>query len=163
MCRFHKQILRDVASGQRLLRGCDQGLQTELVHVLDLPPSVRRWLRLPLSEQPVMPPYHPRCHSVPVEGGVLSIRSPTHGAQYLLLASFGQRVLHVPLDLQGSGAAKDMSCLLNGRQFSIEQQGFRPVLQLERGQYHLFCSSMDGASDEVDFTVESPMALPRLR
>jgi penicillin-binding protein 1C len=162
-CRFHKQILRDVASGQRLLRGCDQGLQTELVHVLDLPPSVRRWLRLPLSEQPVMPPYHPRCHSVPVEGGVLSIRSPTHGAQYLLLASFGQRVLHVPLDLQGSGAAKDMSCLLNGRQFSIEQQGFRPVLQLERGQYHLFCSSMDGASDEVHFTVESSMALPRLR
>ena len=162
-CRFHKQILRDVASGKRLLRGCDQGLQTEFVPVLDLPPGVRRWLRLPLSEQPVMPPYHPQCHSVPVEGGVLSIRSPTHGAQYLLLASLGQRALHVPLDLQGSGAAKDISCLLNGRQFSVEHQGFRPVLQLERGRYHLFCSSMEGASDEVHFVVERAMALPRLR
>ena len=105
--------------------GCDQGLQTEFVPVLDLPQGVR-WLRLPLSEQPVMPPYHPQCHSVPVEGGVLSIRSPTHGAQYLLLASLGQRALHVPLDLQGSGAAKDISCLLNGRQFSVEHQGFVP-------------------------------------
>ena len=162
-CRFHKQILRDVASGKRLLRGCDQGLQTEFVPVLDLPPGVRRWLRLPLSEQPVMPPYHPQCHSVPVEGGVLSIRSPTNGAQYLLLASLGQRALHVPLDLQGSGAAKDISCLLNGRQFSVEHQAFRPVLQLERGRYHLFCSSMEGASDEVHFVVEHAMALPRLR
>jgi penicillin-binding protein 1C len=162
-CRFHKQILRDVASGKRLLRGCDHGLQTELVHVLDLPPSVRRWLRLPLLEQPLMPPYHAQCHYVPVEDGVLSIRSPTHGAQYLLLASLGQRVLHLPLDLQGSGAAKDVSCLLNGRQFSLAQQGFRPVLHLERGRYHLFCSSMDGASDEVDFAVESATALPRLR
>ena len=162
-CRFHKQILRDVASGKRLLRGCDHGLQAELVHVLDLPPSVRRWLRMPLSEQPVMPPYHPHCHSVPVESGMLSIRSPTHGAHYLLLASFGQRALHLPLELQGSGAAKDMSCLLNGQQFSIEHQGFRPVLHLERGRYHLFCSSMDGASDEVHFAVESSMTLPRLR
>jgi penicillin-binding protein 1C len=162
-CRLHRQILRDVASGQRVLRGCDTGLQTDLVSVLDLPPGVRRWLRLTLSDQPLMPPYHAQCRYVPVEDGVLSIRSPMDGARYLLLASFGQHVLTLPLELLGSGAARDTSCVLNGRQLRLETQRFRPVLQLERGRYHLFCSSMAGGSDEAHFTVESPVALPRLR
>jgi penicillin-binding protein 1C len=162
-CRFHKQILRHVASGQRLLRGCDAGLQTELAAVLELPPGVRRWLRLPLADQPLMPPYHAQCRYVPVEEGVLSIRSPAHGTQYVLLTSFGQRRLNVPLELQGASGTRDISCFLNGRQLPLEPQRFRPVLQLERGAYHLFCSSIAGGSDEVHFVVESPDALPRLR
>jgi penicillin-binding protein 1C len=162
-CRFHKQILRDVASGQRVVHGCTAGLQTELVAVLDLPPGVRHWLRQTLSEQPLMPPYHAQCRYVPVAEGVLSIRSPAPGARYLLLASLGQQQLTLPLEVLGGGAARDVSCVLNGRQLPSAAWRFRPVLQLERGRYHLFCSSMEGGSDEVHFVVESPVALPRWR
>jgi hypothetical protein len=133
------------------------------VSVLDLPPGVRHWLRPALSDQPLMPASHAQCRSVPVAEGVLSIRSPADGARYLLLASSGQRLLNLPLELLGSGTPRDVSCVLNGRQLHLAPQRFRPVLQLEHGRYHLFCSSMEGGSDEVHFAVESPVALPRLR
>jgi penicillin-binding protein 1C len=163
-CRFHRQILRDRDSGQRVVRGCDQGLRTELASVLDLPASVLQWMRPTLREHTLLPAFHSRCTHVPVQRGVLNIRSPVDSGHYLLLPSFGQRVVYLPLDLHISGATADVSCLLNGQQLHVEQMEFTPVLQLGHGRYHLFCSSMDGASDEVYFEValaETPLQLPR--
>jgi penicillin-binding protein 1C len=162
-CRFHKQILRDVDAGRRVLRGCDQGLRTELVSVLDLPASVLTWMRASLRHQTLLPPFHPQCTSVPVVGGTLAIRSPGDGQRYLLLPSFGQRTVRLPLDLQVSGALDDVSCFLNGRQLAFNRMAFGQVLQLGPGAYHLFCSNMDGASHDIHFAVTAPSTLPRLR
>ncbi|MEE8290349.1 MAG: hypothetical protein V3R80_02620, partial [Candidatus Tectomicrobia bacterium] len=62
-----------------------------------------------------------------------------------------------------SGAAEDVSCILNGNQLHVGAMEFSRVLQLGPGTYHLFCSNMDGASDEIRFEVRRPSTLPRLR
>jgi penicillin-binding protein 1C len=162
-CRFHKQILRDHDSGRRVLRGCDQGLRTALTSVLDLPAGVLQWMRATWREHTLLPAFHPRCTSIPVQGGVLNIRSPMQGGHYLLLPSFGQRVVHLPLELHVSGSTADVSCILNGQQLRLEGMEFGPVLQLGNGSYDLFCSNMDGASDTVHFQVAAPAGLPRRR
>jgi hypothetical protein len=162
-CRFHKQILRDVDSGRRVFRGCDQGLHTELASVLDLPASVLTWMRTSLRHQALLPPFHPQCTSVPVAGGALAIRSPGDGQRYLLLPSFGQHTISLPLDLQISGTLDDVSCFLNGRQLAFGRMAFGRVLQLGPGVYHLFCSNLDGASHDIHFAVTAPSTLPRLR
>jgi penicillin-binding protein 1C len=161
-CRFHKRILRDMASGLRVVRRCDQGLRTELANVLDLPASVLHWMRTTLHDQTLLPPFHPQCKQLPVTGGTLRIRSPVDGSRYVLLPSFGQRRLHLRLDLQHSGSAEQVRCILNGAQLRSGRQDFGPVLSLGRGTYHLFCSNLDGASDESHFEVAGPATLPRL-
>ncbi len=162
-CRFHTQILRDKASGLRLLRGCDDGLQTELAAVLDLPSSVLAWMGTLRRHQALLPPFHPQCTYLPVAGASLAIRSPLDAGRYLILPSFGQRAVSLPLDLHLSGAAEDVSCILNGNQLHVGAMEFSRVLQLSPGTYHLFCSNMDGASDEIRFEVRRPSTLPRLR
>jgi penicillin-binding protein 1C len=161
-CRFHKQILRDQDSGLRVMRGCDQGLRTELTSVLDLPAGVLQWMRATWRDHTLLPAFHPRCTSIPVQGGVLNIRSPVHGGYYLLLPSFGQQMMHLPLDLHVSGSTADISCILNGQQLRFAHLEFGPVLELRHGRYELFCSNMDGASDAVHVQVAAPEGLPRL-
>lgn len=161
-CRFHTRILRDLDSGMRVLRGCDRGMQTEFASVLTMPPSVLTWMDTLLRGQELLPPFHPRCRQVPVTGGAVDIRSPVDGARYLVLPSFGKRAVSLPLDLDVSGASDDVRCLLNGQPVSLESMAFGRVLQLGSGVYHLFCSNIDGASDEVHFEVAGPSTLPRL-
>jgi penicillin-binding protein 1C len=161
-CRFHKRILRDITSGMRVVKGCDRGVRAKLVTVLDLPTSVLTLMRTMLRDQELLPPFHPQCTYVPVVGGTLNIRSPVHGGRYLLLPSFGQRTVNVPLELHASGPSEDVSCILNGKQLAFGSMEFDRVLRLVSGRYHLFCSNMDGASDEVHFEVAGPSTLPRL-
>lgn len=161
-CRFHKRILRDIASGLRVVRRCDQGLRTELASVLDLPANVLHWMRTTLRDQTLLPRFHPQCKQLPVVGGVLRIRSPADGSRYVLLPSFGQSRLHLRLELQHSGSAEQVRCILNGVQLRGGQRDFGRVLSLGRGTYHLFCSNLDGASDESRFEIAGPAALPRL-
>ncbi|MBI3326789.1 MAG: hypothetical protein HYZ81_08820 [Nitrospinae bacterium] len=159
-CRYHRQILRDIDSGLRVLRWCDQGLRAELASVLDLPSSVLRWMHTP-RDQTLLPVFHPQCQYVPVEGGALEILSPVKDGRYLLLPSLGQDAVYVPLELRVSGVS-DVSCILNGKQLGFAQLEFGPVLQLGRGRYHLFCSHIAGASHDVHFEVVAPTTLPHL-
>jgi len=85
-----------------------------------------------------------------------------HGGYYLLLPSFGQQMMHLPLDLHVSGSTADISCILNGQQLRFEHLEFGPVLELRHGRHELFCSNMDGASDAVHVQVAAPEGLPRL-
>jgi penicillin-binding protein 1C len=162
VCRFHKPILRDARSGLRLLKGCDQGLAPELRYVLDLPAQVLKWMQPIDPRQTLLPPFHPQCRYLPVSDATLRIRSPQQGARYVILPSFGQRQLHLPFSLDASGGTDNFACFLNGRQLAATPAGIRPFLSLGPGIYHLFCSTSEGASDTVEFEVQSPSAMPRL-
>jgi penicillin-binding protein 1C len=162
VCRFHQRILRDIHSGLRVLRGCDQGLNTELASVLNLPGQVFRWVQQIDPRQTLLPPFHPQCRYLPVANGSLQIRSPQQGAHYLMLPSFGQSILHLPLLVDGSSQQTNMSCFLNGHQIDHGQSDVRYYLSLSPGEFYLFCSTADGASDAVYFEVTTPASLPRL-
>lgn len=162
VCRFHKPILRDVRSGLRLLKGCDQGLDSELVHVLDLPGRALKWMQPIDPRQSLLPPFHPHCRYRPVSNATLRIRSPQQGARYVMLPSFGQRQLHLPFALDASGGQDNIACFLNGRQLSKTPSGISSFLSLTPGTFHLFCSTSEGASDTITFDVQLPSAMPRL-
>lgn len=162
VCRFHKPILRDVKSGLRLVKGCEQGLEAELVDVLDLPGRVLQWMQPIDPRQTLLPPFHPQCRYRPLAAATLHIRSPQQGAHYVMLPSFGQRLLHLPFTVDASGGQDKMACFLNGRQLAPAPSGISPYLSLGAGAFHLFCSTSEGASDAIQFEVQFPSDFARL-
>lgn len=148
-CRFHRQVLLDKASGLRVLKGCDDNMQTRYARVLRLPPLVRRWYGERQGRELMMPPFHPGCKTLSTEHGSLHIHNPKDGEEFILLPSFGRGDVVLALDIESSSSMKETSCFLNGKQMA----GTSEPLKLPVGDYHLFCSNLHGASDEVSFVV----------
>lgn len=153
-CRFHRQVLVDKKTHLRVMKGCDQGMQTELKTVVQLPPMVRRWYGEKGGRGLRVPPFHPACREMMAEQGSLDILAPKDGERLMLLPSFGTSRLVVPLDIESTASPAETTCILNGHQMQTAQGGGWPVLQLAAGDYHLFCSSTQGASDQVSFSIE---------
>jgi len=152
-CRFHRKVLVDKKSHLRVLKGCDEGMQTSFETVVQLPPMVRRWYGAQGGGNLTAPAFHPACRNMMSEHGSLDILAPKSGERLMLLPSFGGDTLVVPLDIESTAAPMETTCILNGRQMEMTGASW-PVLRLPPGDYHLFCSSTHGASDEVDFAID---------
>ncbi len=155
-CRFHHRALVDKESGLRVMKGCDSGKQTAQIHVLQLPPLVRRWYGGEFGSAMMMPAYHPDCSIVSTEKGRLTIVQPKDNEEYILLPSFGASEALVSVDIESSAGLDKAVCFLNGKQTRADSiTGAGHVLRLPEGDYHLFCSNDHGASDETSFFVRS--------
>jgi len=152
-CRFHRQVLVDDATGERVTRSCDQGRPTHSEQVLQLPPMVRRWFGEQQGTELMMPPFSPACRKHSTEHGGLRIRQPLNGSIYMLLPSLGRKDVILPLDIESSSSLANASCFLNGKQLQQTQPW---LLTLGAGSYTLFCSNEQNGSDETSFTVQAP-------
>jgi penicillin-binding protein 1C len=151
-CRFHRQVLLDDATGERVTRNCDQGRASHREQVIQLPPMVRRWYGEQQGTELMMPPFSPACRKHSTEYGTLHIRRPLNGSIYMLLPSLGRNDVIVPLDIESSSSLANASCFLNGKQLT---QTTPWLLTLGAGHYTLFCSNEQNGSEEITFTVQA--------
>ena len=154
-CRFHQQVLLDKKSGLRVLKGCDDNMKTRYASVLRLPSSVRRWYGERYGAELMMPPFHPGCKTLITEQGALTILNPKQGEEFMMLPSFGRKNVVIVPDIESSSGMNETSCFLNGSQLQKPERGEHMVLTLPAGDYHLFCSNIHGASDEVAFSIKA--------
>lgn len=157
-CPFHKQVLVDKKTGLRVFKGCDKGMQTQSKRLLDLPVLVRRWYGVHQGTTLTLPAVHSECESKATEHGSLEIMHPKQDDEYILLPSFGREDVIIDLNIESSSGYTNVTCFLNGKQMQDLSSVDARHLQLKRGDYYLFCSNIQGASDEVFFRVKPTSA-----
>ncbi|MBL4759378.1 MAG: hypothetical protein JKY80_00780 [Mariprofundaceae bacterium] len=129
-------------------------MQTQSKRLLDLPMLVRRWYGVRQGTTLTLPAVHGACESKATEHGSLKILRPKQDDEYILLPSFGREYVIVDLDIESSSDYTNVTCFLNGQQMQSLSLVDARHLRLERGDYNLFCSNIQGASDEVFFRIK---------
>ncbi|MGQ9779748.1 MAG: penicillin-binding protein 1C [Bacillota bacterium] len=153
VCRLHKAVEIDAASGYRLPPHYAGERKTRRLVYIDWPPRVASWYASLGLAGGALPPLLSECQE-PIPGAPPVIRSPSRDCTYHLREGIAPEYQKICLEASAGNEARKLYWFLNGVLVAAVNPGERAFILPEVGKHRLICQDDLGRTAAMELVVE---------
>ncbi|NLG83751.1 MAG: penicillin-binding protein 1C [Firmicutes bacterium] len=153
VCRLHKAVEIDAATGYRLPPHYAGGRKTRRLVYIDWPPRVASWYASLGLSTDRLPPLSPVCQD-PIPGAPPVIRSPSRDCTYRLREGIAPEYQKICLEASSGNEVRKLYWFLDGILVATVKPGERAFILPIVGKHRLICQDDLGRTAEMALVVE---------